>query len=315
MVDLRRSLMDWRLKAVVQQVLSRAPGGERAYYELQTRLTHSLPISDERLHHAVDLAGRHLDAIRTEGKQPLEHAAFFEFGAGWDLHVPIILYAFGVRDQLVVDLFPLVRPALVQECLARLTRLDVLPPEQVAGLTEVLGALHEDSGRPDLEVITGSLGITYRAPADARRTGLAAGSIDYATSTSTLEHVPEQDIPAILSECRRLLRPGGIASMIIDYTDHYSHFDPSIGPFNFLRYDESGWRLFNPSLHYQNRLRHPQYLQLALDSGFEVMRAEPSPVSCRDLALLDGTPLSAQFTGFDREQLAMRMAHFVLRNP
>src|SRR5207253_9552486 len=55
-------------------------------------------------------------------------------------------------------------------------------------------------------------GIEYRAPCDARRTALGDGSVDYITSTNTLEHIPADDLPAILRECHRLLTPGGFLS-------------------------------------------------------------------------------------------------------
>src|SRR5262249_3632127 len=114
-------------------------------------------------------------------------------------------------------------------------------------------------------------GIDYWAPCDARRTQLEAGSIDWITSTNTLEHIPLQDIHAILQECRRLLRDDGLMSCLIDYEDHYSYFDHSISGYNFLQYSDEAWAFFNPALYYQNRLRHRDYLDLFQSAGFEVV--------------------------------------------
>ena len=54
-------------------------------------------------------------------------------------------------------------------------------------------------------------GVDYRAPADARATGMAEGTIDCAISVETLEHIPPADISAILKEIHRILRPDGVA--------------------------------------------------------------------------------------------------------
>ena len=54
---------------------------------------------------------------------------------------------------------------------------------------------------------------------------LPAASVDFVSSTNTLEHIPATDIGPILAECRRLLRPDGVVSCRIDMRDHYSYFD------------------------------------------------------------------------------------------
>ena len=43
---------------------------------------------------------------------------------------------------------------------------------------------------------------------------------------------------------------------------HYSCFDGTIGPYNFLRFSDELWGLVSPGLHYQNRLRRSDYLRL-----------------------------------------------------
>ncbi len=57
----------------------------------------------------------------------------------------------------------------------------------------------------------------------------------------------------------------------IDMNDHYSYFDASITPYNFLRYSEATWRLFNNAIHYQNRLRISDYRTLHHETGFEIV--------------------------------------------
>jgi SAM-dependent methyltransferase len=298
----------WRLKAQVQRVLSSVPGGNEIYYNLQRHVTHSLPIPDTDLLQSVAMAHRHLEVLRTEGKEPIATAKFFEFGGGWDLHVPIIFCASGAANQTVVDLSRLVRVDLVQECLERLSSL--LGEDEASSLETLREGL---SGVTDLSTITKRLGIAYEAPADARSTGLPEGSIDYITSTSTLEHIPPADISLILNECHRIMRVGGIASMVVDYSDHYSHFDKTIGPYNFLQFSDQEWKRYNPSFHYQNRLRHSQLVALVEASDFEIVEIEPVLPTEEDVQVIHDFPLAAKFRELRPEDVAIRTAQIILR--
>jgi SAM-dependent methyltransferase len=126
----------------------------------------------------------------------------------------------------------------------------------------------------DVTAYLASLGIRYRAPADARATGLADGSIDVCTTTSVLEHIPPDDLRSILVEVRRLLAPGGACSFAVDYHDHWAGPDASIDRLHFLRFDDDDWRRWNPDLQFQNRLRHGDYVDLFTDAGFALTEVD-----------------------------------------
>lgn len=306
-------LRHWRTKAVVQKALSSVPSGGRVNYRLQRHVTHGVPISGERLRRALLSARAHLEAYRRHAEPPsgLADARFFEFGAGWDLHVALTLFALGVGTQVVVDRTAHARPDLVKDVMTRLAQDDSLSGEASARL-RAAGERATRSG--GVREMAAEFGITYLAPADARATGLSADSVDCVTSTSTLEHIPRSDIEPILRECRRMLRPGGVASFVIDYSDHYSHFDASITPFNFLGYSDRRWRLYNSSLQFQNRMRHSEYVRLFDLAGFDVVDQTPS-VDARRLEELRSVPLAAEFSDFEELDLATTGAHVVLRRP
>src|SRR5438132_1489863 len=105
-------------------------------------------------------------------------------------------------------------------------------------------------------------GISYLAPCDARDSKLPAESFSFISNTSTLEHIPESDLLKVLVECVRLLKPKGIMSSIIDMKDHYSYHDSSISCYNFLKFSDTAWKLIDSPLHFQNRLRYPDYKKL-----------------------------------------------------
>lgn len=295
------------MKAAVQKVLSAVPQGHHVNYQLQRR-TGGLPISDRRLASSVELGAAHVAALEGTLPVPVADAQFFEFGAGWDLHMPLVLRALGVHDQVVVDIRRLLRPELVTDVARRLHDLedpppgwDPAPPPRGEDATTVLPWLR-------------SAGVDYRAPADARATGLPSGSIHAVTSTNTLEHIPPDGILQICREVVRILDPHGAASFQVDYSDHYSHFDPTISPWNFLGISERRWRWVNSGLHHQNRLRHPAYRELLQEAGFtildeQLLRAEDPDEAVRTVRSL---PPVAPFDALDPEDLAILGACFLL---
>lgn len=241
--------MNWRYKALLQLVFSNIPCGERLNYLFQRFVMKSLPVSDAKFVSIVTSAKEHMDIVNKYCKQPLKDVTFYEFGAGWDLIIPLAFCAYGVEHQILVDIRNLLRCELVNDTVKKFQQnaIDLELPQRIDKF------LSENNLLSFLEEY---YGIKYLAPCDARNTGLEAGSVDVITSTNTLEHISPHDIKNILLECHRLLRNDGLMSLFIDYKDHYSYFDHSISAYNFLQYSDRKWMLFNPSLHYQNRLRH-----------------------------------------------------------
>lgn len=304
-------LTHWRLKALLQKALSSLPGGQQVNYVFQRKITHGIPIPEGRLVEAIDGARRHVDAFARHAAPPadLADATFFEFGAGWDLHIPLTLFALGVGSQVVVDLTPHARADLIADVVARLSTAAALDERARTRLRDAAAAA---GGSGEVRAVAASFGIAYRAPVDARATGLPADSVDGVTSTSTFEHIPRDDIVPVLEECRRILRPGGVASFLIDYSDHYSQFDASITAYNFLRYSERHWRRYNSSLQFQNRLRHSQYMAMFRAAGLEVLEEWPT-VPEAGLAALRTVPVAPPFRDLDPVDLATTAAHIVLR--
>ena len=303
--------MRWLAKAALQRGMGAVPQGERLNYVFQRHVLRSLPAGESVFRRKFSRALQHLGAYEEHGPgAPREQAVFYEFGAGWDLAIPVAFAALGVGRQVLVDIRPSVRLELVNDSLAALERLrPELEAEAGRELRPVGGAL--DS----LDELEPRLGIRYLAPCDARDTGLDEASIDFVSSTDTCEHIPGEDLAAIFRECRRLLRPGGAFSCRIDLQDHYAYFDRSLSRYNFLRFSDRSWRLVNSPLHHQNRLRSPDYLRLVRDAGLELVSETPSGPSAEGLAELSGLPLAERFRGYTPEELGVTILSFVARSP
>jgi len=294
--------MNWRAKAFAHTVMSSVPNSAKVNRLAQRYVTRSLPASEAAFARTVATAERHILAIRRHEHRDLGRLTFYEFGAGADLMIPLSLYAFGVRSQVLVDVRRLASAELVNDTIEKCRRFQSTSPAS----WELVGS----NLNRELELY---YGIQYRAPADARSTRLEPGSMNSITSTNTLEHISPRDIPLILAECHRILNSDGVFSVQIDYQDHYAYFDPGISVYNFLKYSDRSWRFFSPSLHYQNRMRHPDYLELFSHAGFELVEESRLEGSANDLRVIEGLHVDPRFRRYDPLDVAVRSSFLLLK--
>ena len=300
----------WQGKAALMHIFSVSPWGKELHYLAQRCVTRSLPSTNEKFAESFGRAEKHLKALARFSSAEFDGARFYEFGAGWELAIPLSFYVLGVRAQVLVDIRRLLRVELVNETVRKLQKIG--RENRVVRIPESF--LDERDSERWTQVLQEQYGIVYLAPCDARRTGLEQKTVDFITSTNTLEHIPPDDIRMILAECRRLLKKGGLMSFIIDYQDHYSYCDESITAYNFLKYSDAAWRLYNPAFHYQNRLRHKDYACLFQEEGFQIIEENVVEPSKDDIASLQQTRISRQFKKhYSVPDLGIRSAHTVLR--
>ena len=296
----RKVQIGWRKKAAAFRLFDSVPGGRLAYYLAQRYITRTIPRDlAEHCRWPVE----HATTFRTRFDGDLGRARLFEFGAGWDLFNSLVQWCYGVNDQVVVDIDRWARSELID---LAIRYLQTTPPP---GSRRVPTA---SVGRAFEPALATHYGIQYRAPHDARATGLSDGTVDLICTTSVLEHIPVDALNEIVRECHRICSPRGVMSHVVDYTDHYAHSDPAITFYNFLRFSDREWQPFNPRLHYQNRLRHFEYGELFERHGF--VAVEERATAAKDAeALLERIPLSDRFRGMDRDRLTAATGYWVLR--
>lgn len=241
----------WKLKSLAFSIIDTL-GAPWLLYILQKHVTKRSRITKLRL-----------DYIWREHRATLEKYnatnLIFEFGGGKNLAQNLYLSSL-VDRQVVVDLNPMVDIKLVE--IAR----NLLACSVELKSKKVIQTLN------DLQ----HYGITYISPMDAAETDFENTSLDACISTNTLEHIPKEGIVLIFKELYRTLKKDGIVSARIDYSDHYAHTDPSISLLNYLKYSETEWLKYNHRSHYQNRLRHDDYVTLFADCGFKVIEEKLS---------------------------------------
>ena len=155
----------------------------------------------------------------------------------------------------------------------------------------------------------------YCAPKDARDTGFEKDYFDFASSTEVFEHVPEKDLYNILVETYNILKPGGIFILKIDYRDHWAFFDKKISIYNYLKYSEQEWDKYNPSLHYQNRLRHIDHIEIIKKTSFEIVSIDLNLPNNEELIQLKSLKVSEKFKKYSINDLSIKSSIIILRKP
>lgn len=299
MAGFRKIGVGWRKKAFAFNVLDRIPFGDQLYVALQHRVTHTLPrqLAPTITTGQTQLA--HLPRLRSH-RAITPDTTLLELGGGWDLYSNLLFYCMGVDHQTVVDIRRWANATAINAVIGHLRRD---PP---AGYVRL--PMHSISAESIEEDLARFYGITYRAPFDSTRMDFADDSFDAIVTTSVFEHVPAATLEVILVECRRTIKPGGIMSHTVDYSDHYAHADASINEYNYLRFGRKRWSFYNPSIHHQNRLRTRDFTGMLERAGFDVVGVTEWRGSEENLRT---TPLDPWFEQYGTDELCVLGGHFV----
>jgi SAM-dependent methyltransferase len=304
--------MDWRVKGVVQKVLSHVPFGVEGNDLLQRTLGARRKVEDEfaeKLNNDWTVVLQYMTEL---GISPVG-LEYVEIGTGWYPTFPLCFALAGAKSCITFD-----RARHLDEKHA-LRLLDALPAHlgtiakasqrSSAEVKAELGKLRKARG---IDELLRAARIEYRAPGDGADTRLPDKSVDIVYSNSVLEHIPPEIIARIMKESVRILRPGGIAIHGVNCGDHYAYFDRSISPINYLSYSERHWALWNNGLQYQNRLRPQDLLQIAETSGLEII-LKKQQAKPQLLAKLKGMKIAPEFRKYSDEELACTSLDFVAR--
>lgn len=263
--------MNFKYKAYLQRFFSEIYKGEKINYLFQKYITHTLPISDEDFLSKTESIRIHLDNFRTySGKNDFSNCDYYEFGTGYDMLIPLVVSLSGFRKLSCIDIRELVFPELINDSVTRLKKLKDKININFT-ISKNIPVFNDKNFR---QVLKDHFSIEYKAPEDARKTSLESESVDFILSNATFEHIPGIHIKDILTECYRILKRGGIMSNAIDYRDHFSFFDNSISVYNYLKYSPAEWERLNPSIMYQNRLRHRDYINFINETGFKILNVK-----------------------------------------
>jgi SAM-dependent methyltransferase len=249
MLGLYSMNINWKIKSLVFLFIDFFSAYKFLYF-LQKYVTQNSKININSIHDNWII---HSNIIKK-----INSPVILEFGAGKNLAQNIFLSNL-CSKQIVVDLYPMLDIKyfnLASYSISNLLNRKYVKVDTLLNIYEFYN-------------------IQYIAPFDIGKSSLPDNSIDVCISTNTLEHIPKNDIINIFSELRRVVKSGGYISAIIDYSDHYSHTDKKISKLNFLSFDDIKWnKYFNHKSHYQNRLRHSDFIDIFDFLGFKIIQSE-----------------------------------------
>jgi SAM-dependent methyltransferase len=297
---------DWRIKATVQRAFGRLPRGHDLNYLFQRHVTRTAVARRDFAVHKLEQCRRHLlHAGDTPPRRVLE------IGTGWFPFVVIGMALKGCDEVVTLDRLPQLRRGNVTAAVRLVSDgvregwVGELLGSLDAAREAILLDLAEADDLPDDALAR--LGI-HPVVGDAAAPPLVDASFDLVISNNTLEHVPRDALASMLSACRRLCRPSGHMSHFVDLSDHYSHFDPSISPLNFLRFDDRAWCRWDNPIVPQNRLRLADYRRAHEQNGFAIV---DEALTVAPLSELTRVPLAAEFRDGDPDELRVTHAWFV----
>jgi len=291
----------WKLKVLIQFILSRLPMGENVNYLLQkVNKSHMKHKTEERI---IGL----LENLRTLNEYlKLENSTVVEIGTGWDAINAVLLYLMGAKTVHTYDHVPHLRFELVNMVI-EVVNSKLGQAAEIAGLSEkVLSErLQRITACDNLEEILMKANILYHAPGDAAQTKLENDSVDLVYSYAVFEHVPENVVHELAIESKRILKKTGFNFHVIGLHDHYNAADKKVSKVNFLKYSEKVWAfwVYN-SISYHNRIREKQFIEIWKSHGANVLWKD-NKTDPQDIERLKNMKIDKRFEGMTHEELAV----------
>jgi SAM-dependent methyltransferase len=255
--SLIKEALPWWLKLTAKLFLARLPLRYRFWKKLGV-FEHGVMdqpracLETFRTHLA--LAG--FEPIAADGPGPLSDTDFvvLEFGPGDSLYTALIARAHGAsRCYLLDDGDFASRDLDGYQTMARF-------------LSDQGRSLPSLEGVRSVDEVLARCGATYLTHGIASLRELPSNSVDFIFSNAVLEHVRKHQMPEVVNEMRRCLKPQGRCSHRVDLQDHLG------GALNNLRFSERVWEseFMARSGFYTNRIRYQEFLELFQRAGFDV---------------------------------------------
>lgn len=288
------------LKAAAVALLSVVPAGGHLAAVARKHVTRSLQLSQRAARAKFARTARHLrhfaEAHGAGVGPPERGMVALELGTGWHPVAPVSAFLLGVDHVFTVDIMAHLGWGEVQSTL--LTLRDLARRGEIDALPSRVARLDDALARTNLDEALAEVGVS-RFVGDARRVSFPR-PVDLVFSNNTLEHIPSPTIAEMFQHFHQVGSPRAVMSHWIDMSDHYSEFDPRIGPYHFLRFSAQGFRLINGPVHYQNRLRHSDYVRLHRDNGWLITLDEPTRGARSELRRI---PIAPEFARYDEDDL------------
>lgn len=299
--------MNFKIKCQIQKIISLLPNNEKVAYFFSRYISKNLKPNNNRFLLKVNEGFNHLQNFNQFNQLEKNTYNYYEFGAGWTLTIPIVMSRMGYKVNCV-DIRKLLVPELIYDSINKFKLNENDLPTFVNTLPS-----HIDKNKNILINIRELFNINYQAPKDARNTGFPEYHFDFISSTLSLNFIPTSDVKKILKECFKILKKGAVMSVTIDYQDNWSYVDSNICGYNFLSFSEQEWKKYNPSINYQNRLRHKDYLTILKEIGFTIVKEKTRDPEVPDIEKLKTLNIHSDFKNYSLVELGIKDGEIVVR--
>ena len=164
------------------------------------------------------------------------------------------------------------------------------------------------SSTNDIEELLDMAGGSYHTDGLKSLNKLESDGFDLIFSQAVLEHVRLKDFEETMLECKRLLKPNGIISHVVDYKDHLG------GSLNNMRFPSSLWEknwFASKSGFYTNRLRISEMIKICKDVGLNV---EIKNIKKWDTLPINRGSMANEFESLSDDDLLISGAHLIMYN-
>jgi SAM-dependent methyltransferase len=305
----------WLIKSAVHRVIGLMPYRRKLNDWLQNHVTKSLELGKGAFEARIIHAQRLLEDFRELRPECAEGFTVLEVGTGWYPAVVIGLYLCGAGEIWTFDIEPLLRREHLKQLLNYFCEYDVngelarlllgMRPERMKTLRAAVSEIERET--PEAWLARFNIRAVV---ADARNTGLPEGTVDFFFSSGVLQYISAEVQSGLLAEFHRIGRPGAVLIQSVNLKDQYWNFDPSITPFNYLRFSAAQWRWLDSPLIPQTRLRVTDYRKLLAKGGFEIVKEINASGSPGDLEKIR---LAPEFQKYSKEDLLVTDAWQVAR--
>lgn len=313
-------MQKWKIKAIVQKIISYLPYKHRINYLFQKYVTKGVILNDEYLELKLRLVHNHIKYFRKYYKRDKSKFVCFELGSGWYPIIPVSMYLTGAGKIISLDILSWMTKKTIIKTIKKFQewRETIDNNSDVNKLEKYLKYIDEDRWKKLAQIIEKAKKLNLKDICqeinlelqikDVRNTDYEEQSIDLICSNNTFEHIYPEVLRGILKKFRRLIKPNGVMIHFIDMSDHFAHFDKSITIYNFLKYNDRQWRIIDNSIQRQNRMRFRDYKQMYRE--LEIPVTEEDYIS-GDIKKLEEIILDGKFKKYSKEELAISHGYLI----
>ncbi len=306
-------LRNWKLKAIVQKIISYLPWSEKINFFFQKHVTKAVNLSDEYFKDKILHAKNHIEYFREYTNKSNNQNIILEFGTGWYPIVPICMFLEDIGKVSSID---------VKQWLNKKTQMTTIDKfiewNDKALLTKYLTQINKHKWEKLLEIkkkylshskesINNEIGLKLFVQ-DIRKIKIEANSIDLICSNNTLEHINQTVLVEIINKFKKISAKDGLMSHFIDMTDHFAHFDNKITIYNFLKYSNKTWSLIDNKIQPQNRMRLKDYIDIFEKSGLNIVVNKKRNGNLNELKKIKINDL---YKKYNNDELIISHAHIV----